>query len=99
MDSLSTGSLSGGDAKTTIMNQVRQEAAVANAKALIEKVNEHCFERCVPKPSTSLSRSEEGCYSACMEKYMAAWNAVSKQYVSRMQREQSSAGFIGGGSL
>jgi import inner membrane translocase subunit TIM13 len=29
--------------------------------------------------------------SACMEKYMSAWNTVSKQYVGRIQREQGSA--------
>ena len=52
-----------------------------------QKLNEHCFERCVPKPGTSLSKGEEGCFTACMEKYMGAWNTVSKQYVARIQRE------------
>jgi len=69
------------------MNQVRQEAAIVNARQLIEKINEHCFERCVPKPGASLSRGEETCFSSCMEKYMSAWNAVSRQYVSRIQKE------------
>jgi import inner membrane translocase subunit TIM13 len=52
-----------------------------------QKLNEHCFERCVPKPGTSLSKGEEGCFTNCMEKYMSAWNTVSKQYVARIQRE------------
>jgi import inner membrane translocase subunit TIM13 len=41
----------------------------------------------VPKPGTSLSKGEEGCFTMCMEKYMGAWNTVSKQYVARIQRE------------
>ena len=56
-----------------------------------QKLNEHCFERCVPKPGTSLSKGEENCFTACMEKYMSAWNTVSKQYVGRIQREQGGA--------
>jgi import inner membrane translocase subunit TIM13 len=55
-----------------------------------QKLNEHCFERCVPKPGTSLSKGEENCFTACMEKYMGAWNTVSKQYVGRIQKEQQS---------
>lgn len=57
-----------------------------------QKLNEHCFERCIPKPGTALSSSEEGCFKACMEKYMGAWNTVSKQYVARIQREQAAGG-------
>lgn len=73
--------------KTQIMRQIQQEAAMQNARMLVEKLNEHCFERCVPKPGTSLSSGEEKCFTSCMEKYMGAWNVVSKQYVARIQRE------------
>ncbi|KAK4945087.1 protein translocase subunit [Elasticomyces elasticus] len=82
---------SSSDPKTEIMNQIRQEAAVANARQLVEKLNEHCFERCVPKPGASLSSGETTCYTTCMEKYMAAWNTVSRQYVARIQRESAAA--------
>ncbi|KAJ4356491.1 protein translocase subunit [Didymosphaeria variabile] len=88
MDSLGgMGSLGGGDPKTQIMRQVQQEAAMQNARMLVEKLNEHCFDRCVPKPAASLSKGEEGCFTACMEKYMSAWNTVSKTYVARIQKE------------
>ncbi|EOD50276.1 putative mitochondrial import inner membrane translocase subunit tim13 protein [Neofusicoccum parvum] len=80
------------DPKTAVMQQVRQEAAVANARQLVEKLNEHCFERCVPKPGTSLSKGEETCFTQCMEKYMSAWNVVSRQYVAKLQ--QTSGGNI-----
>ncbi|KAL1625174.1 protein translocase subunit [Neofusicoccum ribis] len=57
-----------------------------------QKLNEHCFERCVPKPGTSLSKGEETCFTQCMEKYMSAWNVVSRQYVAKLQ--QTSGGNI-----
>ncbi|KAF1988059.1 hypothetical protein K402DRAFT_392332 [Aulographum hederae CBS 113979] len=90
MASLSAFQQPSADPKTNLMNQVRQEAAVSNARQLIEKINEHCFERCVPKPGSSLSSTEEKCFSTCMEKYMSGWNAVSRQYVARLQRESGS---------
>ena len=117
MDSLGGAGLSAfpNDPKMQIMRQIQQEAAMQNARMLVEvatlcvvtaysyreltdrqKLNEHCFERCVPKPGTSLSKGEEGCFTSCMEKYMQAWNTVSKQYVARIQRE-SQQGALGAG--
>ncbi|WPG98714.1 Mitochondrial import inner membrane translocase subunit TIM13 [Acrodontium crateriforme] len=73
-------------AKTQLMDTVRQQAAMQNARLLVEKLNEHCFERCVPKPGSSLSSGESTCYTACMDKYMASWNTVSRQYLSHVQK-------------
>ncbi|KAF2808715.1 mitochondrial import inner membrane translocase-like protein subunit tim13 [Mytilinidion resinicola] len=82
-----------GDPKTQVMRQIQQEAAMQNAKMLVEKLNEHCFERCVPKPSTSLSKGEETCFSNCLQKYMTAWNTVSQQYITAIQKNSSSSQF------
>ena len=132
MDSLGTANMSAfssSDPKTTLMNQVRQEAAIQNAKQLVEvrlytpiflvpdrapcslldkrfililtsaniskKLNEHCFERCVPKPASTLSKGEETCFSQCMEKYMGAWNTVSRQYIGIIQKEAGSTSISG----
>ncbi|KAL8894294.1 MAG: hypothetical protein Q9180_009759 [Flavoplaca navasiana] len=84
------------DPKTQIMNQIRQEAAVNNARQLIDKVNGHCFNKCIPSPGTSLSKKEESCLSACMEKYMGTWNTVSRVYIAQIQK---TAGQAGGGVL
>ena len=117
MDNISNGlgfGASSSDPKAAVMNQVRQEAAMTNARQLIEarspftldisslsnskqKVNEHCFEKCVPKPGSSLSSGETTCFTQCMEKYMAAWNTVSRQYINRIQQEQGRSG--GGGGI
>ncbi|KFH49002.1 Mitochondrial import inner membrane translocase subunit-like protein [Hapsidospora chrysogenum ATCC 11550] len=55
-----------------------------------QKVQENCFEKCVPKPGGSMSSSESSCATSCMEKYMAAWNQVNSAYISRLRQEQGS---------
>ncbi|KAL9583670.1 MAG: hypothetical protein Q9212_002574 [Teloschistes hypoglaucus] len=87
------------DPKAQIMNQIKQEAAVNNARALITKLNAHCFDKCIPAPGTSLSKREEGCLSACMEKYMATWNTVSRVYIAQVQKQAGAAGGNGMDSM
>ncbi|OTB08645.1 hypothetical protein M426DRAFT_316653 [Hypoxylon sp. CI-4A] len=74
--------------KAEVIKQVKTQYVMDNARQLIEKINDHCFEKCVPKPGSSLSSSEQTCFTQCMEKYMSAWNQVSSTYISRLQREQ-----------
>ncbi|KAF2715511.1 hypothetical protein K504DRAFT_367469 [Pleomassaria siparia CBS 279.74] len=96
MDSIGAQGMSAfSDPKVQVMRTVQQEAAMQNARMLVEKLNEHCFERCVPKPGTSLSKGEEGCFTHCMEKYMSAWNTVSKQYVARITKESQQGTGVG----
>lgn len=76
--------------KEAMMQQVKSEIALANAQELMNKMNEKCFARCVTKPGTSLSSSEEGCLSRCMDRYMEAFNIVSRVYVERLARERQS---------
>jgi len=102
------------DAKTEVMQQVRQQAALQNARFLVDvshpknnlppsathfnnasasqKVNEHCFERAIPNPGSSISSSEQATFTNCMEKYMAAWNTTSRQYLGHLQRGAGAGG-------
>ncbi|EFQ28592.1 Tim10/DDP family zinc finger [Colletotrichum graminicola] len=73
--------------KRSVMQQVLQEANMANARVLIEKLQENCFEKCVPKPGSSLSSGETTCMTSCMEKYMSAWNQVNLAYINRIKQE------------
>jgi import inner membrane translocase subunit TIM13 len=73
--------------KEAVMRQVLTESNVANARVLLEKLQENCFEKCVPKPGKSLSGGEETCVKTCMEKYMAAWNQVNQAYIARIRQE------------
>ncbi|KAI9307113.1 Tim10/DDP family zinc finger-domain-containing protein [Cunninghamella echinulata] len=76
-----------GNKKQEVMDQVRGELAMANAQELINKINEKCYLKCVPKPGPRLENGEQQCLSKCMDQYMAAWNVVSRAYVGRIQRE------------
>merc|ERR1712000_123585 len=73
--------------KQQIMQQVSNETNISNARILIEKLQENCFEKCFAKPGKSLSSSEQSCATNCMEKYMAAWNLVNASYIDRLRQE------------
>lgn len=88
MDSLSTGTLSGVQ-KEELMDQVKQQIAIANAQELLTKMSEKCFKKCINKPGTALDNSEQKCIAMCMDRYMDAWNLVSRTYSSRIQRERN----------
>ncbi|KAH0603511.1 uncharacterized protein H6S33_007833 [Morchella sextelata] len=73
--------------KHALMQTIQHETNVENARMLIEKINEKCFEKCIPKPGSSLSSGESLCLTNCMQKYMAAWNAVSAAYITRIKSD------------
>lgn len=52
-----------------------------------QKINQNCFEKCVPKPGSAVSGSEQTCVTQCMEKYMAAWNHVNTTFLRRIQQD------------
>ncbi|KAK3692876.1 Tim10/DDP family zinc finger-domain-containing protein [Podospora appendiculata] len=88
--------------KKAVIKQVLIESNTANARQLIEaprtraasaKINENCFEKCIPKPGSSVSAGEKACITNCMEKYMAAWNLVNTAYVRRIQQEVNNNSF------
>ncbi|RZC36708.1 mitochondrial import inner membrane translocase subunit Tim13 [Asbolus verrucosus] len=87
MDTL-PGGLSGVQ-KDELMDQVKQQIAVANAQELLTKMTEKCFKKCIHKPGTSLDSSEQKCVAMCMDRYMDSWNLVSKAYSLRIQRERT----------
>ncbi|KAI1786775.1 Tim10/DDP family zinc finger-domain-containing protein [Ganoderma leucocontextum] len=72
----------------SIKNSIRNELALQNAQELMSKLNDNCYAKCVPKPGTSLSSSEEKCLSQCMDRYLEAFNIISKSYVSRLKKDR-----------
>ncbi|KAJ5599146.1 protein translocase subunit [Penicillium hetheringtonii] len=83
---------SGADVKSGIVQQLQQEAAMNNARLLIEKINENCFDACVPAPGSSLSSQESTCLSSCMDKYIQLWNITSKTYIARLGQDSKRMG-------
>ncbi|KAH9481538.1 Mitochondrial import inner membrane translocase subunit TIM13 [Psilocybe cubensis] len=74
--------------KEAMMNNVRQELAIANAQELINKAGDRCFLKCVTKPGESLSSSEQTCLARCLDRYMEAFDIVSRTYTARVSRER-----------
>ncbi|XP_055106225.1 mitochondrial import inner membrane translocase subunit Tim13 [Symphalangus syndactylus] len=72
-----------------IMEQVKVQIAVANAQELLQRMTDKCFRKCIGKPGGSLDNSEQKCIAMCMDRYMDAWNTVSRAYNSRLQRERA----------
>ncbi|KAF3423612.1 hypothetical protein E2986_12472 [Frieseomelitta varia] len=88
MNSLTSESLTDKE-KNELMQQIKQEVAVANAQEMLSKMTEKCFKKCVIKPGTSLDNTEQKCVAMCMDRYMDAFHLVSKTYSTRIQREHN----------
>ncbi|PPQ73975.1 hypothetical protein CVT24_012537 [Panaeolus cyanescens] len=74
--------------KEQTMNAIRQELALANVQELMNKSGDRCYTKCITKPGDSLSNSEKQCLSRCFDRYMEAFNIVSRTYTSRLARER-----------
>ncbi|XP_004523520.1 mitochondrial import inner membrane translocase subunit Tim13-like [Ceratitis capitata] len=77
------------DKKGELIEQVKQQIAVANAQELLTKMTEKCFNKCISKPGLQLDSSEQKCISMCMDRFVDSYNLVSRTYSNRLQREQS----------
>ncbi|CAF1024700.1 unnamed protein product [Adineta steineri] len=71
-----------------IMNSVQQQMAIQNAQEILQKLSDKCFKACIQKPGSTLSSSDQKCISQCSDRYMDAWNIVSRAYGERIKREQ-----------
>ncbi|XP_077977005.1 mitochondrial import inner membrane translocase subunit Tim13-like [Glandiceps talaboti] len=93
MDSFSSpAGKAGPHEREALMDQVKSQLAVANAQDLLQKMSDKCFKKCIPKPGATLDSSEQKCLAMCMDRYMDAWNTVSKTYTTRLQRERGYSG-------
>ncbi|XP_058802254.1 mitochondrial import inner membrane translocase subunit Tim13-A [Phymastichus coffea] len=73
--------------KDALMDKVKQEIMIANFQELLQKMTEKCFKQCINKPGTSLDNSEQKCLAMCMDRYLDAYNTVSRAYSTRIQQE------------
>jgi len=72
-----------------LMDQVKQQIALVNAQELLSKMTDKCFKKCIVKPGGSLDGSEQKCVAMCMDRYMDAWNVVSRDYANRLSQERT----------
>ncbi|DBA89900.1 hypothetical protein WJX79_009689 [Trebouxia sp. C0005] len=60
------------------ISQLRERVQAAMVQEYLTTVRDSCFEKCVTKPSTSLSSSEQQCLARCMDRYAEATQIVTK---------------------
>ncbi|GJJ08719.1 hypothetical protein Clacol_002938 [Clathrus columnatus] len=76
--------------KQRLMSQMKQELAMVNAQELLNQMTKKCYSRCITKPSAKpFSSSDETCLTRCMQRYMEAFDVISRSYTSRLQRERA----------
>lgn len=63
----------------SLESELMMEQQKALVQAIMFKLTETAFERCVTKPSSSLSSSETSCISAVVTKYLDASEFVVKE--------------------
>ncbi|KAJ1568392.1 GTP-binding protein, partial [Cladochytrium tenue] len=57
-----------------IKERIRSELALANYQDLLQRINTKCFMKCIVRPGTTLTGSEEACMAKCAGMYIETWN-------------------------
>ena len=60
-----------------VMSQVKAELANAYAQEFFTTVRDKCFQKCVTKPSSTMSSSEAQCLGKCTDRYVEATKMIS----------------------
>jgi len=56
--------------KGELMNQVKQQIALANAQEMLSKMTEKCFKKCIQKPGKSLTPPSSVAFRSA---WIASW--------------------------
>ena len=66
-----------------LMGRVQAELNARHIQEIAQTVSEKCFVKCVTRPSTTLSSSEQSCLARCMDRYIEAISVVMKTLSER----------------
>lgn len=98
MDSFSSlDSYGSGSGSTPTVNQetiqqsikvLQLQAQIEQQEYLVQTINDKCFKMCVHSPGTSVDSSQQKCLARCIDRYVDAWNCVSRSVTNKI-REQS----------
>ncbi|XP_030379662.1 mitochondrial import inner membrane translocase subunit Tim13-like [Scaptodrosophila lebanonensis] len=72
-----------------MLQQMKQQIAIANAQELLYNMSTKCFQKCVTRPRESLDAQEKKCIGMCMDRFMESYRLVSHTYGHRLQRERN----------
>jgi len=68
-----------------IKSKTATEIATADVSELVNNMTKTCYDLCFTNPGASTSPAEAQCTKNCAQKFMAAWNVTSQEYVTRLQ--------------
>lgn len=60
------------------MRQVHSEMSMLYLQEYYTTIRDKCFEKCITKPSTSLSSSEQQCLVRCCDRYNDATQVITR---------------------
>jgi len=84
--------------KEEFMRSLQNEIAKKKLTDLINSMQTQCFKRCVMRPADTLSSSEQGCVSGCVDKYWETFDIVAREWnknINAMSKNQAGGGFFG----
>jgi len=66
---------------------IQMQAAMQQQEILVQTINEKCFKMCVSSPGSSLDTSQQKCLAKCVDRYVEAWNCVSKTVTNKIRQQ------------
>ncbi|CAK8682088.1 mitochondrial import inner membrane translocase subunit Tim13-like [Clavelina lepadiformis] len=65
---------------------LQMQAAIEQQEFLVQTINDKCFKLCVQSPGTSLDGSQQKCLAKCVDRYIDAWNCVSRSVTNKIRQ-------------
>ncbi|XP_078488740.1 mitochondrial import inner membrane translocase subunit Tim13 [Ciona intestinalis] len=63
------------------------QAALQQQEMLVQTINDKCFKMCINNPGSSLDGSQQKCLSKCVDRYIDAWNCVSRTVTNKIRQQ------------
>jgi len=68
-----------------VMARVRMQLQEQQMEELVQTLSDKCFDKCVKKPSSSLSTGEQQCIAKSMDRYMEVMTLVFQAVARKAQ--------------
>jgi len=75
--------------EVSLLWQLQQEMQVQALQEFYTTLRDKCWDKCITKPSSSLSSSEQQCLARCCDRYAEATKIVLQSIVSSAQGGQA----------
>ncbi|KIJ38694.1 hypothetical protein M422DRAFT_33121 [Sphaerobolus stellatus SS14] len=75
------------DAVKKISAAILHQNAIAKSQTFLNIAGDKCFLKCVTKPGRALTSAEETCLARCGQRYMEAFDMVSRTVTTRARQE------------